>query len=520
MQTQSVLFASTLLAAATAWAEGPTARELSAYERGSAADQLETDITPIPVGMGAIFVPSSTQPGLEPPVLVFFGEDRVAAGRTGERIILPPGEYEVVTGHGNLADRPRTKVKVLNGVTTPTPDFFGALRISAVDPDNKPVEIDYLVEAGGKVAVSSTTAASKKYGKTRTWLMPAGPVTITLLNGDRSTRNALQIPLAAGQLARYRLVMDANRLVRADMAERELVARDSPWKARWVIGGDASFSRTAGQLGAFNGDYLRAGLFSKTELGYEKGVHTVRLNLGVEQSWIGLGAEPGEDLTTQKFMDEVQAGLLYSVQAGGIIGPYVRGQARTSLFETTYTPLEDTVVTRVDDDNNFKGRTTVRGGDELQLFEGFNPLDLRAAAGVSIDAVDTSVFKLRFLLGAAGRRATYNNGLFIQDRSAGEVEAVVIEDDESFGAEGGFEAIFRLGQTISLSVHGEAYMPSTQIIDGEDLDPVFRLDSQATFSVNQFLAVVYSNYIRKDAYEIDEAQLSHLLSVRLTHTLF
>lgn len=520
MQSSLFVVAATVLAATAAWAQGPTARELSAYERGSAADQLETDITPIPVGMGAIFVPSSTQPDLEPPVLVFFGKDRVAAGRTGERIILPPGEYEVVTGQGNLADRPRTKVKVLNGVTTPTPAFFGALRISAVDPDNKPVEIDYLIEAGGKVAVSSTTALSKKYDKTRTWLMPTGTVTITLLNGDRSTRNAIQLPLAAGQLARYRLVMDANRLVRADMAERELVARESPWKGRWVIGGDAAFSRTAGQLGAFNGDYLRAGLFSKAELGYEKGVHALRLNLGVEQSWIGLGAEPGEDLTTQKFMDEVEASLMYAVQLGGIIGPYIRGQARTSLFETTYTPLEDTVVTRVDDDNNFRGRTTVQGGDELELFEGFNPLDLRAAAGISIDAVNTSVFKLRFLVGAAGRRATYNDGLFIQERNGNEIEAVVLEDDESFGAEGGFQAIFRLGQTVSLSVRGEAYMPQDQIFEDADLDPIFRLDSQATFSVNQFLAVVYSHYLRKDAYEIDEAQMSHLLSVRLSHTLF
>lgn len=512
--------AATLLAASSSFAQGPTAQDLSAYERGSAADQLEIDITPIPIGMGAVFVPASTQPDLEPPVLVYFGADRVAWGRTGERIVLPPGEYEVVTGHGSVESRPRVKIKVINGVTAPVPAFFGALRVNAVDPDNTPVEMDYTLSVDGKVFASGTTSGSAKYAKTKTWLVPPGPVTVTLLNGDRNTRNAVEISLAAGQLARYRLVLDANRLVRADLAERELVRRESPWKARWVIGGDASFSRTAGQLGAFNGDYLRAGIFSRSELAYEKGVHALRVNLGVEQSWIGLGSEPGEDLTTQKFSDEIQAGVLYSVRAGGIIGPYVRGQVRTALFDTNFTPQDDTTITVVNDDNSFLSRDQIAGGDELRLLKAFNPLDLRAAAGVNIDAVDTSVFKLRFLAGAAARRATYEGGLFIQDRSAGAIEAVRIEDDESFGAEAGFQAIFRIGQTISLSVRGEAYAPSPMLFEDDTFDPIFRLDSQATFSVNQFLAVVYSNYIRKDAYEIDEAQLSHMLSVRLTHTLF
>lgn len=519
MHPRFFLFAASL-AASPAAAQGPIARDLSAYERGSAADQLDTDITPIPVGMGAIFVAASTRPELEPPVLVFFGGDRVAWGRTGERLVLPPGDYEVVTGHGPVEHRPRARVKVINGVTSPVPAFFGALRVAAVDPRGKPVVIDYALEADGRVFATGTTSDSAAYRDSKTWLVPKGPVTIALLNGDAATRNAVQIPVAAGQLSRYRLVLDANRLVRADLAERELVQRESPWTARWILGGDASFSRTAGQLGAFNGDYLRAGLFSQTELAYEKGINTVRLNLGVEQSWIGLGSEPGQDLTTQKFSDEIQASVLYTAQPAGIAGPYVRGQARTALFDTHFTPDRDTTVTRVDDAGRLIGRETVAGGDELRLFESFNPLDLRAAVGMNITAVDTSTVELRFRLGAAARRATYNGGLFIQDQSAGQVEAVVIEDDESFGAEGGFVAGLRLGQTVSLRVTGEIYTPSPQLFDGENLDPIFRLDSQATFAVNQFLAVVYSSHVRKDAYEIDEAQFSHLLSVRLTHTLF
>ncbi len=104
---------------------------LDTYEAGSARDQLDVDVTPIPVGMGALMVQSLTDASLEPPVLVYLGDERVARGRTGERIVVPPGEYRVVVGHGPLDRRASTRVRVVEGMTVPTPPFVGAVRITA-----------------------------------------------------------------------------------------------------------------------------------------------------------------------------------------------------------------------------------------------------------------------------------------------------------------------------------------------------------------------------------------------------
>ena len=62
---------------------------LDSFQMGKLQDQLELDVTPVPVGMGALFVPSLTDPTLEPRVIVFSGVDRVASGTTGKRIWDP-----------------------------------------------------------------------------------------------------------------------------------------------------------------------------------------------------------------------------------------------------------------------------------------------------------------------------------------------------------------------------------------------------------------------------------------------
>jgi len=96
--------------------------------------QLALDLTPVPSGMGAIFVPSATRPELEPQVHIYAGDERVATAAIGRRIAVPPGRYTVIVGQGPMPWRPRTEIEVEAGQTTVTPDFFATLRVLAIDP--------------------------------------------------------------------------------------------------------------------------------------------------------------------------------------------------------------------------------------------------------------------------------------------------------------------------------------------------------------------------------------------------
>lgn len=493
---------------------------LAQKESGSISDQLDMDITPIPIGMGALFVPSLTDAGREPAVLVYYGDERVAWGRTGERIVVPPGEYKVVVGHGELEDRPQTTVRVVDQVTTPVKPFFGAIRISAVNGDYKPVEIDYVIEDGdGRSLGAGGTADSSKYKNTKTWLLPAKTLVIGLENGDEATRNAISVSLAPGQVLRYRLIMDGNRLVQAQLAERELAHEAKWWRLRWVIGGDASYTQLDGQLGSYNGEYIRAGLFTRASLGIDHGANLALANIDIDESWISITDRPDGERTLQKFTDEVSLELLYNVRLAGIIGPYIRGQARTSLFLTKYTPVQNTVMTieEIDGGTSSKG---IVGGKDVQLFEAFKPLDARAAGGIGISFVDNQWVTASLRVGAAYRAARYNKGLFLKDFEDTTITAIELADDNSLGAEGGAKLELRLGQNLSVGSELDFFMPLDQLTGDEDQNPVFRLDTSATISINQFLALTYNFYVRQDAYEIDENQISQFVSLRLTHTLF
>ena len=85
--------------------------------------QLIDDVTPIPAGMGAVMVPSLTGAAAEPSAIVVSEGERIASGRTGERIVVPGGVYDVVVGHGLLSERARTTVRVTEGLTVSVPPF-------------------------------------------------------------------------------------------------------------------------------------------------------------------------------------------------------------------------------------------------------------------------------------------------------------------------------------------------------------------------------------------------------------
>lgn len=491
---------------------------LDTYEAGSARDQLDVDVTPIPVGMGALMVQSLTDASLEPPVLVYLGDERVARGRTGERIVVPPGEYRVVVGHGPLDRRASTRVRVVEGMAVPTPPFVGAIRITAVDHDGRPVEVDYRLtaaESGDLIGEGQTTTRSE-YGATPTWLV--GPDAVELTIGDEvdAGRQGVALVAAPGRVARYRLVLDRGRLVRSEFAVRETVPVERRWRTRWIIGADASFTRASGRLGAVDGDFIRAGLFTRAELGYDRGPHLAVARLDLEESWLGLTDRPGAELDARKFEDELRVETLYNYRPRRIIGPYVRGELRTALFETERRFSEDVTVTVRDGDTT--EQRVVAAGEPIAMFDAMRPLDLRAGAGVGLTAVDNDTLTLTARVGAGARRARYDGGLAVIDDAPGALTLVRLEDDDSVGLEAAARFEVRATPVITVGVDGGLYIPWSQL-EGEVDRPLFRVDGTVAFDLARFAAVVLDTSLRREAYEVGPLQLSTHLSLRIQHTL-
>jgi hypothetical protein len=496
--------------------------DLDAFEVGKLQDQMELDITPVPVGMGALFVPSMTDPALEPVITVLSNGSRVASGKPGKRIVLPPGQYIVRFGSGEATSRPERSISVIEGVTTPVEPFFGAVRITAVDTDGRPVSVPYVIESlDGKISFGpSKTAEDGGYTSTKTMIVPAGRYNIALGKTIDTESNRFATVVAEGQVLRYRLVVDDDQLSRVEFAQREVVAEPSIWRFRWVLGGDFGFERTENNLAAFNGDALRVGAFMDSTIGLDTGNHLALTNIRLDETWLALESQVGQRLPLQKINDELSLEVLYNYRLGGIIGPYVRASGSTAFFDTYLYPDQAITVTTSDRDGSDVTVRTVDAGDELRLFQGFAPMLIQEDAGIGLTFVDNDVITFIVRGGVGARQSTYRGGGFVTNSSGQEVAIERLEDKQDFGAAASAVFGLRLGGVFSLDSRFTSFMPQEQVFQEEDFGPVYRFDNTAALSLGKFAALVYDITLRRDDVQIDEMQMRQNISLRLQYTLF
>lgn len=491
----------------------------TAFESGNIQEQLELDLTPVPAGMGALFVPSLTDSATEPVVMVFQGKQRVAKARTGRRIVLPPGNYQVMVGGSDPATHASFNAQVREGVTQPLPAFFGAVRVQTTDEDGRPVVLPYVITdtSGKRVFASSKTAKSPAYSKTRSHLLPSGDYKLVV--GDREDSNVMAFRVTDGDILRYRVVTDDGRVLRTEFADKQIIVKPEIFKLRWVVGADASLNNTRRQLATFNGEALRIGVFTNANLGLDVGNHLLLFTLDVQESWTGLDSRFGRGLPLQKLLDDVDANLLYNYRLGGILGPYVHASVDTALFPTNlYTERDSTVL--FEDANGDVNISNVEAGETINLFDAFYPTHLQQGAGLGMSFISNEVVSLSLRAGAAARQSFYNDGSFMEAFTDQQVRLLRLTDKRLYGAEATAMFGLRLGDTLFYDARGNLFVPQDQIFGDDDYRPVYEIQNTVTLSLGRFASLVFDSTIHRDDIQIEKNQYITNLSLRLQHTLF
>ena len=507
-----------LLPVAAAAADG-----FDPVEHARVRDQLDEDVTPLPAGMAALFVPSLTDAALEPVVIVLHGSDRVAAGRTGERIVLPPGTYRVMVGQGPRTGRAMTDVKVLDGITTPVPAFFGALRVALIDASGHRQGAMYVVasEDGRDVygpiraPVGENAAAD-----TTTWLLPPGNYTFALGKDPETQRDAFAFRITKGEAIRYRVVLDDGRILRTEFGETDFVERQGIWRLRWALGATATLSSHQNQFTGLNGSSAQLGAFSRLEGGLDTGNHLALLRFNVDEAFLGLDSAFGADVPLRSITNEAEAELLYNYRIGGILGPYARGLARTSFFEDEYFPDEDVVLQTRSESGELVDQGVASRNDRVNLFGAFAPLTIQEGVGLGLTFVDNEDVSLTVRGGVAARQAMYRDGRFVESREGATVTLVRLEDNERYGGELTATAGFRISDVIAYETRFDSFVPSEQIADGDEVRPIFRWDNTIPLRLSRGASLVYTFSLRRDELAIDELQTLQGLAVRFQHVLF
>jgi len=475
--------------------------------------------------MGAIFIPSPTSPDREPLVIVLRAGSRIASARTGQRVVLPPGEYEVVVGSGPMAERARQTVEVREGITAPVAPFFGSLRVSLVDRKGQPIDGEYVVArvGGGDAAVLGPfeVEGAERYRPGPTLLLKPGTYVVAVGDEPDAAEGRVAIRVSAGETMRYRLVVDdGDRLLRADLADTEVTYEPSIWRLRWLIGADVMLGYRNETLSGFNGGVIMLDAFTSFEGGVDTQNHLALVAIKANQSLIGLDSQNGISTPIQSLINEATGELSYSYRLARIVGPYVRGIAWTSFVPNGYYPENDSVVTTRTESGTVVSTETAPQGDRLSMFDALAPTIVQESAGFGVSPVDTRTVNLTMRGGFAARQTFYLGGRHLEDVSGTQIGMLELEDRFDYGPELTAKFGLRLASNLTYETRFEGFVPGDQIVDGADFKPLVRWDNTLGLRLNDFASLVYDGSVRQMHVPIVPIQTSHTLTVRLHYAIF
>ena len=499
-------------------------RHVEELEVGSVSQQMALDVTSIGYGDGAIFVPSRSRPELEPQVRVLWGDTVIARGPTGRRLPVPAGSYRVMIGQGPADWRATTTAVVQAGETTVVDDFFGSIRVTAVDPRGEPVAVRYtLVSADGYRMYGPTiTSGNDVYEATRTWILAPGSYRIFPGGSPTGTTGTMATVVSSDQRARVRLLVDGEgEVVGSESGDYEAILSRSDWRFNWVVGGSGSFGQSSGQLNGFGGDSIRLELFSDLRVTFDRRPNLLRFAFGVEEGWVGFTRPFGRDLPFQKLDDFLRASLEYTFRASRIAGPYVRASLRTSILPNIVTSDRDyEIITTASDGSETTSQ--LAEAEEITLLDNFSPLIMQEGAGVSVTLWESRIFRLGLSSGIAARQAIYNReACYLTAREGDTLRLQELEDSFDWGPEANAWLRVRLGSWVVLRFEAESFVPMDAVLSS---DQVFRLLFQGTGTASLRLtgwaSLVYSATLHRDDAAIEELQFRHSLNLRFQHSIF
>lgn len=449
-----------LIACAVAACMGPAGgaeAQETTWESPPISTQLEQDDTIIPVGKGAVFVPSMTPSDNEPNYGVLDEGGISYDAPTGHRLPLSPGVYTIVHGSGTIDQMIKTRVRVEENATTLIKPSWAGLVIEVIDQSRANIR-EYYELFDLRTGVSYGIGQGVEEGldeELRTWILPPGVYKI-VKPGDNvnAVVNFGTISLNPGELVRAQLVLDStsgNFLGFGRIAAYQLESRSvQKWRTRNELSGNALLNyEPTNESGGESGASFTSTMQLLTDARYESGRHVVPVWFNLEE-----GLSMQSDRVLHKYTDKAELKLTYIYRLTDYLNPYVRTAGETRLFSTYHRFDEPTDYFRLDAAGDTLG--VVENADNAKLGNGFSPINLREGFGVT-STLFRSVpvnFNLRTGYGA---RQNYGRSAFIFNTD--NKTLIPIEDSSITGMEMLFIGDVRIGGYILIYTEFDMLMP-------------------------------------------------------------
>jgi len=372
---------------------------------------MDRDLTLVPFGKGAVFVPAMTEPLDEPPVSVWQHGERVAEGTTGKRIVVLPGSYQVRLGSGAEEQRQQLPVEVRELTTTVVPVTWSGLAVHVVDEQLTSVRQSYeIIRVEGREYVGVGFGADEQAGEpVATWIVKPGLYKIVRVGESyRARRDYATVRLMPGELTHFNLVVDAETGDFQGGGEVPLEEvfqshADGFW-GRMVVGADGTLNKRENVVGSADGETYTLRGFVDAKMNAEILSNPLLLQLQIEE---GQTRIPVGDW--QKSQDRMDIDALYVYRLAPWVGPYLRGSGDTNLvpsyqrFELpTYVALKDA---------HGRPRQVHAGATRQPLARSFGVTSTKEGLGLNLRLFKASFGESSVRVGA-GARQRITNGVF------------------------------------------------------------------------------------------------------------
>ncbi len=385
--------------------EAPSRRSAN-WLAASIEDQLARERTLIPMGKGAVFVPSFTEPRREPEVNITTpGGKQVKTGTTGQRILVDSGEYIVRLGSGTSVQQFPVELHVDEGHTTVVPPEWGGLLVETLTPDGNYIEGQYeVIRAERWINYGKGRGLpEERLQDIRSWFLPPGIYRIIKPGeGFNALRNYITVQINPGELSQIELIFD--KATGGDIIGgglKSLSARvkvGSYWTIGLRAGGNVNLTRVtdatdARKEAALVSDDLRA------RLQYDDALYLGTTELRLQDNF---SKERGRPLSVTSDIAELRTTWIRRLLPW--LGPYVRTIIETHLFETK--PVQDSVyIARFEDSSGTRvRRLTLDTTHDFVAEPALDPLNFREGAGVNVELASKYWLEANTQLGLAARQ--------------------------------------------------------------------------------------------------------------------
>lgn len=476
-------------------------------------EQLARDRTLIPLGQGAVFVPTYSEPRREPEISVFSTSGKlVKNGQSGERILLDSGAYSLKFGSGTLVQQIRVDVAVDEGHTTVVPSHWGGLIVETLTGEGEYIDGQYEV-----IRMEKWINYGKGHGlkqerlqDIKTWILPPGLYRISKPGeGFSSLRNYITVQINAGELSQVELIYDKE--VNGDLISGGLKSLNARLKAgsNWTYGlragGNVDLTRNTDDANVRK-EAMQVTSDLRVRAQFDNISYLGTTELLFQDNFI---KERGRRLNVNSDIAEFRT--IWIRRLNSWLGPYIRGTVDTHIFEK-YSPHDTVTIAEyagTDSVGNPVMATYLDTSGAFLVAPAFDPLIFREGIGVNVEFISKYYLEATAQVGMATHQ-TLVDGSYT---SNSDNEYILNQSIYEIGAEGNLNATLRLGSQMTLDLRLEMFAPNANPsrLHLVDLTTDFRFFLSRNLEVGYLYQVTQTPTDAKNPFPS-----SHSISLRLS----